>query len=300
MGTAFFYDSSDTLIGTAIQPEILTRQTIVNCISTHLVEEIDHFVVTDSIVSLAAECFYLCTGLTSIPNFTNVTSFGINCFRTCTSLTTIPNFTSITSLPDGCFSYCTALKLIPNFTNITSFGNDCFHGCIRLTSIPKFTNVISFGDACFYSCTGLTTLPNFTRVSSFGIYCFAYCSSLTFVQISASVTTIGDNCFDACNALHSIQFNNSQNIVSVGVEYVTYSNINTVIYYNASNFNALPEILRTDQGNFSQGTIFIYYSNPYIEPTTNNNSTGFDLSTLITKKSKRHTRNNIRNFINNL
>ena len=93
-----------------------------------------------------SNCFYYCTGLTSIPSdlFTNnpeVTDF------------------------DGCFSYCTGLTSIPNdlFTNntkVTYFSN-CFYYCTGLTSIPSdlFTNNTKVTDFrnCFYYCTKLTS-----------------------------------------------------------------------------------------------------------------------------------------------
>ncbi len=96
-----------------------------------------------------SNCFFCCTGLTSLPTDlfrynTSVTDF-TSCFVGCASLT---------SLPTDLFRYN---------TSAFSFGN-CFASCTSLTSIPTDlfrynTNVTNFV-SCFQGCTKIATTIN--------------------------------------------------------------------------------------------------------------------------------------------
>ena len=63
--------------------------------------------ITYSVTSLGDDCFFGCTGLTSI---------------------TIPN--SVTSLEDFCFSRCRGLTSITIPNSVTGLGGACFADCI--------------------------------------------------------------------------------------------------------------------------------------------------------------------------
>lgn len=126
-------------------------------------------------------CFYSCTGLTSIPNdlFANnpeITDF-FSCFYNCPGLTSIPEglFANNPKVTDFslCFYYCTGLTSIPsnlfaNNTKVTDFSN-CFASCLGLTSSTPLDNdgtpmynrsdgkegysKVNLPDRCFYRCT---------------------------------------------------------------------------------------------------------------------------------------------------
>jgi hypothetical protein len=107
-----------------------------------------------------------------------------------------------------------------------------------------------------------------------------------------------DYCFYNCTNLVQIQFNNSQNISTIGNDCFLYTknNIN-VIYYNAMNYNSLPSSLQNTQIQFNNPVYFYYpYIYPYIKPITN----GINLSTFISKKSKKQTQKRIVSIINKL
>ena len=59
-----------------------------------------------TVTSLGANCFYGCSGLTSITIPSSVTSLGDWCFYECSGLTSITIPSSVTSLGDYCFQNC--------------------------------------------------------------------------------------------------------------------------------------------------------------------------------------------------
>lgn len=65
-----------------------------------------------SVTSLGDECFYECSGLTSITIPSSVTSLGGGCFSDCSGLTSITIPSSVTSLGESCFSYCSGLETV--------------------------------------------------------------------------------------------------------------------------------------------------------------------------------------------
>ena len=83
-----------------------------------------------TVTSLGANCFYRCTGLTSITIPSSVTSLGESCFDECSGLTSITIPSSVTSLGESCFFYCSGLTSINIPSSVTSLGKSCFSYCI--------------------------------------------------------------------------------------------------------------------------------------------------------------------------
>ena len=93
----------------------------------------EHLIIFDgTVTSLGVNCFYGCSGLTSIVIPDGVTSLGSLCFYGCSGLTSIV-------IPDG----------------VTSLGDRCFYGCSGLTSVTIPDSITSIGNSCFYQCYGL-------------------------------------------------------------------------------------------------------------------------------------------------
>ena len=111
-----------------------------------------------SVTSLGDECFYECSGLTSITIPSSVTSLGEFCFKDCSGLTSITIPSSVTSLGGGCFSDCSGLTSITIPSSVTSLGDGCFIDCSGLTSITIPSSVTSLGESCFSYCSGLETV----------------------------------------------------------------------------------------------------------------------------------------------
>ena len=87
-----------------------------------------------------------------------VTSLGDNCFYGCTGLTSITIPISVTSLGSFCFSGCTGLTSITIPNSVTGLGPCCFYDCTGLTSITIPNSVTSLGYRCFYGCNSLSTI----------------------------------------------------------------------------------------------------------------------------------------------
>ena len=89
-----------------------------------------------TVTSLGVDCFYGCSGLTSITIPNSVTSLGDYCFDGCSGLTsiTIPN--SVTSLGEYCFYYCSRLTEVHvNRETPPATGYDIFSECVSLETI---------------------------------------------------------------------------------------------------------------------------------------------------------------------
>ena len=166
------------------------------------------------VISLGYNCFYDCSGLTSITLPSSVSSLGDFCFQGCSSLTSITIPSSVTSLGDGCFEWCSGLTSIEIPSSVTSLGGNCFSGCSGLTSITLPSSVSSLGDFCFQGCRGLASITIPSSVTSLGSDCFADCSGLTSITIPSSVTSLGDYCFEWCSGLTSITIPSS--VTSLG------------------------------------------------------------------------------------
>ena len=108
-----------------------------------------------TVTSLGANCFYGCSGLTSITIPSSVTSLGDDCFERCSGLTNINIPSSVTSLGDWCFQSCSGLTNINIPSSVTSLGNYCFSWCSGLTSITIPSSVTSLGESCFEYCSKL-------------------------------------------------------------------------------------------------------------------------------------------------
>ncbi|MCR5361124.1 MAG: leucine-rich repeat domain-containing protein [Bacteroidales bacterium] len=143
-------------------------------------------VIPDGVVSIEANAFNGCLGITGVSIPKSVTSIGNDAFRGCTGLTKA-DFASVKSLCEIKFgtylsnpsslSYCLYINgekvsdvIIPD--GVTSIGVYAFDRAQNMTSISIPSSVTSIGASAFYQCTGLTS-----------------------VSIPGGVTSIGSNAF---------------------------------------------------------------------------------------------------------
>ena len=207
--------------------------------------------ITYSVVSIDAEAFRNCSGLTSVTIPNSVVSIFSSAFKGCSGLVemTIPfvgsSATATTASEStlfgyifGAYSYTGGTAVEQKYGSITSQkktyyipsslrsvtvtgGNmlyGAFYGCSMLTTIIMPNSVTSIGNYAFYNCNGLSgslTIPN--SVTSIGNSAFRGCSGLTgALTIPDSVTSIGQYAFYGCSGLTgALTIPNS--VTSIGV-----------------------------------------------------------------------------------
>ena len=123
-----------------------------------------------------------------------VTSLGANCFYGCSGLTSITIPSSVTSLGESCFLGCKGLTSITIPSSVTSLGEKCFKNCSGLESINIPSSVTSLGESCFYECSGLRSITIPSSVSSLGSWCFEGCSKLEKATFQGKLPRNTINC----------------------------------------------------------------------------------------------------------
>ncbi len=163
-----------------------------------------------------------------------VESIGATAFELCTNLKEIIIPDSVSWIGHQAFFECSALESIRFPDNINSIGDGAFSGCRSLTSIEispdhpvyevkdlvlidkkrsrivsasaaisgKYTvpeGILSIGDESFQSCVSLTEIVVPESLSEIGPDAFNACDKLRLVTIPGAATEIGDAAFSTCS-----------------------------------------------------------------------------------------------------
>ena len=195
-------------------------------------EQVNQYVLGDSVKSIGVYAFRDCTGLTSVTIGNSVTSIGSSAFEKCTGLTSIEIPNSVTSIRSEAFYYCTGLTSVTIGNSVTSIGYKAFYNCTGLTSIEIPNSVTSIGSEAFYNCTGLTSVTIGNSVTSIASRAFSGCSGLTDIYCHIKKPLIIES-----SQFYNVPKNTCTLHVPVGSKYLYESEYIYLSYYNKfSNF----------------------------------------------------------------
>lgn len=232
---------------------------IYNAIYNKFGEQVTHYILGDSISSIADSTFFGCSNLEKVTFGPKVQTIGKGAFANCTSLET---FMMPTSIADSTFVGCDNLREMILGSNAKTIGKGAFANCSSLESITISEGVEQIDAGAFAGCTNLKTViinspaifnQTFTEsrslkdifgeqvttyvlgdsITTIGGYTFAGCANLTNVIIGKNVKTIQNYAFRNWTGCTSITI--PEQIEQIG-GYVFYgcTNLRTV-YWNAIN-----------------------------------------------------------------
>ena len=208
-------------------------------IGNHLIEAnfvTGEYAVREGTVTIAAEAFYGCEGLTGITIPDSVKTIGDRAFDYCSALADISIPDSVNLIGSDVFydtAYCTdennwedgALYIGNHLIDVdndfagaftvrdgtvtiaagsSNGGGNAFAWCDLLTSVTLPDSIKSIGRGAFYGCTSLKEINIPDSVTEIGMSAFGSCDALESITIPDSVTTIGMGAFTSCDALESI------------------------------------------------------------------------------------------------
>ena len=208
-------------------------------IKTIFGNQVEEYILGDSVTHIGDYAFYGCSGLTSITIPNSVTSIGEKAFYNCTGLTSIEIPNSVTSIGNIAFYGCSGLtsvyindlaawctiSFLDGSSNPLYHANHLYFNDTEITELLIPNSVTSIGDYAFYNCTGLTSIEIPNSVMSIGNYAFSGCTGITSITIPNSIASIGNSAFWSCTNLTRVIINSN---TIVGKTYTYNSNFKTI------------------------------------------------------------------------
>ncbi len=153
-----------------------------------------------------------------IPN--SVTSIASGAFSNCKSLQSVIIPDRVTSIGEGAFSGCESLQSATIPDRVTSIESSAFFGTAIWRNENNWKDGVFYVDNCAMTAffiSGTCTILEGTRMIADGA--FFLCGELQSVIIPNSVKYIGSDAFDTCFGLQSISIPNSVTSIGSGAFY---------------------------------------------------------------------------------
>ena len=137
---------------------------------------------------------------------------------------------NVTSIGYRAFNDCDNLTNIKISNGINKIDSEAFFNCTNLLSIDIPESVESIGTKAFAQCYNLTSITIPKHVNEIGYQLFSRCYSLTSITIPKEVKSIGNDVFDGCTSLKELIFEDGEEILSIGYDYVNSSTKRGIFY----------------------------------------------------------------------
>ena len=147
-------------------------------------------------------------------NTYRIISIGANAFHSCTGLTSVTIPTSITVISDGAFNHCSGLTSVTIPNSVITIGVGAFQGCTSIQTALLGDNISIIGNVAFEGCSSLQSINIPNSVTILGNWAFSNCNALDTIGIGKSLTQISYNVFAGCNNVHYIHYNASNAVCS--------------------------------------------------------------------------------------
>lgn len=189
-------------------------------------------------------------GIYTIPN--SVTTIEAWAFSLCSSLTSIIIPDSVTTIGTAAFWNCFCLNSV-----IVDTNNSCYRDIDGILFSKDQTALVKYPDAKS-TIANTYTVPD--SVTIIGDYAFSLCRHLSSVTTGNNITTIGEYAFYNCQYLSSLILSNS--VTTIGKEAFNVSNRLAVVYYGGSAEDRANITIGTNNNNLLKATWHYNYINP--------------------------------------
>ena len=175
-------------------------------------------IIPSSVISIGANAFTSCAGLTNIVIPDNVTDIGVNAFGGCTGLTSIAIGSSVENIGLRAFFNCISLTNLVIPDSVITIGESAFNGCNKLISITIPDSVTTIGNSAFAFTNALKVL-NYNAKCELSTSFRSDWKNLETVVIGDSTPSIGNTVFQSCTGLTSVTIGNSVTDIYNGAFY---------------------------------------------------------------------------------
>ena len=174
------------------------------CVTQYSKSNLKYVSIGDSVTIIGEDAFNGCIHLSSITLPPKTVSIKANAFKDCSGLTEISIPVSVCTIGSGAFQGCSNIMSICIPDSITTIQSDTFRDCTRLTAVTFPVSVTSIGRYAFQGCINLSDICIPNSITYIHTGTFQGCTSLNSIRIPNLVSGIEDVAFYDCSSLSSV------------------------------------------------------------------------------------------------